>query len=684
VRIEDGAPYPLGAHADGGGVDFALFSANAEGVELCLFGADGGDEVRLALPRRTDDVWHGRVSGIRPGQRYGYRVHGPFEPGAGHRFNPAKLLLDPYARSLAGRLTWDGAVYAASRDQPGEPDTRDSAPFVPRSVVVESRTPTTHARPPRRHAVDTVIYEAHVKGLTKLHPAVPEPLRGTYEALGHPAIIDHLVGLGVTALELLPIQAFADDAHLVGRGLVNYWGYQPFAWHAPEPRYLGPNGAEGLRAAIRALHAAGIEVILDVVYNHTAEGDEHGPHLSLRGIDNASYYKREADDPGADLNWSGCGNTLDVAHPRVLQLVTDSLRHWVEAYGVDGFRFDLAPTLGRTPHDFDPRAAFFQAAAQDPVLARCRLIAEPWDLGPDGYRLGGFPGGWSEWNDRFRDATRGFWRGDPGTLPRLTQGLTGSKETFLPGRRGPEATVNYVCSHDGFTLDDLVSYAERHNLANGEEGRDGHGHNLSANHGIEGPTDDPAIVALRARQRRNLLATVLLAQGVPMLLMGDELGRSQGGNNNPYCQDGPTTWLDWAAADADLHAFTRRVLALRRDARAFRRRRYLRGEAGPDGRRDVHWLAPDGGEMENADWADAERRVFGMQVGDDAPDGRRFLVLVNGGAEPVSFRLAAVIGGPWRPLVDTGSADGAPAGGSIVAGGTTNLAGRTLLVLEAA
>ena len=635
IAIEEGVPAPLGAHFDGRGVNVAVFSQHATAIDLCLFEPGArGESRRIRLPGRTDDVVHGYLHGVLPGQHYGFRAHGPWDPAHGHRFNPAKLLLDPYAREIAGRIRWHDSLYGHRRGgREDQIDRRDSAPSMPRCVVTRPEAPDPAALPHNRPLSETVIYEAHVKALTMTHPALSEAERGTYLGLAHPAIIEHLLRLGVTALELLPIQAFADDRFLVEKGLVNFWGYQPYAYFAPEPRYHGGGDASALRFAIRELAAAGIETLLDVVYNHTAEGDHTGPTLSFRGLDNASYYTLKPDNPRETVDCTGCGNTLNLAHPRVMQMVLDSLRHWVTSYGIAGFRFDLATSLGRAPHDFTPLAPFFQAVAQDPVLARVKLIAEPWDVGEGGYRLGGYPRGWSEWNDQFRDNLRGFWRGDAGTLAKLTQGLSGSREIFSRSGRSPLASINYAASHDGFTLADVSAYAEKHNLANGEDNRDGHDHNLTCNHGVEGPTDDPAIRAARARHSRNLLATVFLAQGVPMLLMGDERGRSQGGNNNAYCQDTITSWLDWTVdPDPDLTVFVANLTGLRRACPSLRRRRFLVA-AEVDGANllDVHWLAPDGTEMEPADWADDARRCFGMQMGNDIEGAERVLVLMNSG-----------------------------------------------------
>jgi isoamylase len=692
IVIEEGLPTPLGAHFDGRGVNFALFSQHATAVDLCLFEPGARHESRtIRLPCRTDDIFHGYVHGLLPGQHYGYRVLGPWEPSAGHRFNPAKLVLDPYAREIAGRIRWHDALYGHRRGgaREDQSDRRDSAPFMPRGVVTrpDAPEPTALAHPRPLH--ESVIYEAHVKALTMTHPALSEAERGTYLGLAHPAIIEHLLKLGVTALELLPIQAFADDRFLVEKGLVNFWGYQPYNYFAPEPRYLGEGDASGLRFAIRELAAAGIETLIDVVYNHTAEGDHLGPTLAFRGIDNASYYKLDPEDRRRNIDCTGCGNTLNVAHPRVMRMVLDSLRHWVTVYGVAGFRFDLASSLGRAPHDFSPEAAFFQAVQQDPVLSRVKLIAEPWDIGMGGYRLGGYPYGWSEWNDQFRDNLRGFWRGDRGTLAKLTQGLSGSREIFLPSGRSPLASINFVASHDGFTLADVVAYEAKHNEANGEGNRDGHGHNLTCNYGIEGPTDDPAILRLRARQKRNMLACVFFAQGVPMLLMGDERSRTQKGNNNAYCQDNDLSWMDWETdPDPALAEFVGNLAALRRVCRSLRRRHFLMGaEVEGTGLKDVHWLSPDAAEMDGAAWADGDRQAFGMQMSNDIAGSERVLILMNAATAPCPFALPPALGGPWRPVFDTTLPVGTVPEGSrpaVEVGGTVDLPERAVLVLKGA
>jgi glycogen operon protein len=693
MRLDDGSPAPLGATWDGRGVNFALFSAHGTAVDLCLFDPTGRRETdQIRLRRRTDQIWHGYIPDLRPGQLYGYRVHGPYDPRSGHRFNPHKLLIDPYARQLAGRIRWHDALFGyrpSAHRADLTMDRRDSAPMMPKCVVEDPSHHWGDDRPPRRPWTETVIYEAHVKGLTERHPEVPAAMRGTYAALGHPAVIEHLVRLGITAVELLPIHAFADDRFLVEKGLRNYWGYSTLAYFAPEPRYLSEAGAMDLKCAVRALHDAGIEVILDVVYNHTAEGNELGPTLSFKGIDNAAYYKLVPDNRRLYWDSTGTGNTLNLDQPRVLQMVTDSLRHWVETYHVDGFRFDLAPSLLREPYAISERAGFLRAVGQDPVLSRVKLIAEPWDVGEGGYRVGGFGPGWSEWNDGFRDIVRAYWRGDPDQLPRLARVVAGSRETFEGSGRQPWASVNYVCSHDGFTLQDLVSYNEKHNHANGEDNRDGHGHNLSWNCGVEGPSDDPRILALRGRLKRALLATVFLSQGVPMLLAGDELSRSQGGNNNAYAQDNETNWLDWGAgleADPALPDFVRTLIGLRARFEAFRRRTFLTGAPVAGTRlKDVYWLAPEGREMTHGDWSDGQRRTLGLQLGNDAADNGRFLVLMNAAAEPVPFRLAADFPlGPWAAVFDSALPDGLVRGEPPILepGGTFPLPARSLVLFQ--
>jgi len=646
--VDDGLPAPLGANWDGRGVNFALFSSHATAVDLCLFDPTGRKETRrIRFGARTGDVWHGYLRGVYPGQLYGYRVHGPYEPDHGHRYNPNKLLVDPYARSLFGRVRWHDALFGyrlGAHRGDLTMDRRDSAPMIPKCVVMDPAANWGEDRPPRRAWNDAFIYEAHVKGLTELRRDLPASIRGTYTALGHPAIVDHLVKLGVTAVELLPIQSFIDDRFLQQRGLRNYWGYSTLNFFSPEQRYIGEGGLSGLRAAIATLHEANIEVILDVVYNHTAEGNHLGPTLSFRGIDNAVYYKLPSDAPRLNWDSTGTGNTLDLSHPHVLKMCLDSLRYWVETYHVDGFRFDLASSLARDPFAFNQRSGFLQAIGQDPVLSQVKLIAEPWDLGGGGYRVGEFPTGWSEWNDKWRDNVRSYWRGDPHKVADLAVVLSGSRDIFEAGRRHPWASIQFVSAHDGFTLHDMVTYNERHNQANGEKNLDGHRHNLSWNCGMEGPTTDAAVNQLRARQKRNLLATLMLSIGTPMLLMGDELSRTQAGNNNAYGQDNPISWLDWNEGeerDPHLLEFVQTLARLRQGYSAFRRKAFLTGATFPDSQlKDVYWLAPEGREMNQSDWGQELRRAFGMQIGNEDQQAQRFLILMNAAPDDVRFQLA--------------------------------------------
>jgi len=644
--IEAGEPMPLGATWDGKGVNFALFSAHAEKVELCLFDERGRRELqRIALPAYTDEVWHGYVRDARPGQRYGYRVYGPYRPADGHRFNHHKLLIDPYAKALAGPLRWSDANFGyrvGSAHPESSFDRRDDAAAMPKCVVVDTAFTWSGDRRPNAAWGDTIVYELNVRGFTMQFPGMPAHLRGTFAALSSANVIDYLLRLGITAVELLPVHAFVDERRLVERGLRNAWGYNPIAFFAPHALYMSEPNPSEFRTMVRRFHEAGIEVILDVVYNHTAEGDHLGPTLSFRGIDNASYYRLAGDNHYYE-NDTGCGNTLKLEHPRVLQMVMDSLRFWTEEMHVDGFRFDLATTLGRTAHGFDGNAPFLEAIGQDPVLSRVKLIAEPWDLGHGGYRLGDFPPGWSEWNDKFRDGVRRFWQGNDGLLSDLASRLSGSPEVFnRRGRRG-RSSLNFVTAHDGFTLNDLVSYDHKHNESNGEENRDGTDANFSWNCGAEGPSDDPAVLALRKRQRRNLLATLLLAHGTPMLVAGDERARTQLGNNNAYCHDGPLTWIDWSPGeDPELLPFVRALIALRRSQRAFR----------PDGFTSGHWYTLDGNLMGESEWQDAGRRAFGWSIGAENGDGPRFLLYVNAH----DFDLKAIVPeGHWHVVLDSTS-----------------------------
>jgi len=657
TSIISGAPHPLGASWDGRGVNFALFSAHAERVELCLFDPTGNREIeRITLPELTDQVWHGYLPGCEVGTIYGYRVYGSYQPENGHRFNHHKLLLDPYAKQLSGALNWSDSVYGYRLDDPKGDlsfDSSDSAMHVPKSVVVDETFDWGDDRPPQTSWSQTVLYEAHVRGLTMRHPEITDSQRGNFSGLASPAIISHLKTLGVTALELQPVHAFIDDHFLVKKQLTNYWGYNSIGFFAPETRYLASSDRNEFKTMVKAMHKAGIEVILDVVYNHTAEGDQTGPTLCYRGIDNASYYRLADDDKRAYVNDSGCGNTLNINHPRVLRMVIDSLRHWVIDMHVDGFRFDLAVTLAREAHGFDPDSHFFSAIREDSVLSQVKLIAEPWDIGPGGYQLGNFPTEWTEWNDRFRDCVRRFWRGDPGQLSDLARSLHGSSDLFEHNGRRSSASVNLIASHDGFTLTDLVSYNDRHNEANAEANRDGHGANFSYNYGVEGDTGDASICNLRERQRRNLLATLFLAQGTPMLLAGDELDRSQQGNNNAYCQDNDITWFDWSALqrESGFLDFVRRLIKLRNDYPLLRRDRFVHGEEqfSSTGFADIEWWQVDGKPMIDADWHDPKRHFLAMLLaGDVLPESAEsdeqttnetLLIVLNAYSNPVNFIL---------------------------------------------
>ncbi|WP_093564954.1 glycogen debranching protein GlgX [Streptomyces sp. OspMP-M43] len=708
-----GAPMPLGARfrvgPDGvAGTNFALWAGGAEAVELCLFD-ERGAETRCPLAELTHEIWHGFVPGVRPGQRYGYRVHGRWDPWTGARWNAAKLLLDPYARAVDGSFALPPEVYGHVRDWPDQPvadtvrDDRDSAPFVPKGVVVRDDDDWVEDRRPKTPWADSVIYELHVRGFTKLHPDIPPELRGTYAGLAHPAAIAHLTRLGVTAVELLPVHQFAHEDHLLRRGLRNHWGYNSIGYFAPHAGYSA-SGTAGqqvgeFKRMVRALHGAGIEVILDVVYNHTAEAGELGPMLSLRGIDNRGYYRLQQ-DPRRYADYTGCGNTLHVVQPQVLRLITDSLRYWVTEMGVDGFRFDLAAALARSMHDVDMLSPFLAVIAQDPVLRRVKLIAEPWDVGNGGYQVGAFPPLWTEWNDRYRDAVRDFWRGALPDVRDLGYRLTGSSDLYAWGGRRPYASVNFVTAHDGFTLRDLVSYERKHNEANGEGNRDGTDDNRAWNCGAEGESGDPEINALRRRQLRNLLTTLLLSTGVPMLVAGDEMGRTQGGNNNAYCQDNETGWLDWSLLEEpawrQLTELTARVLTLRRTHPVLRRRAFFSGRAqAPDGLRDLAWFARDGREMTEGDWY-APAATLGLYLsGRDIPgrDARgepvtddSFLAVLHAGAEPVAFELP---GPPWADayelVLDTSREDQAQAPGTVIEGGTeVAVPARSVLLLRVA
>jgi len=672
MRIWPGRPYPLGATYDGSGTNFALFSGVAERVELCLFD-EAGNETRVDLPEVDAFVWHGYLPSLQPGQRYGYRVHGPYDPTQGHRCDPSKLLLDPYAKAIDGQIDNDPSLYSYTFGAEDQRNTDDSAGHTMTSVVVNPYFDWGHDRPPQREYHDSVIYEAHVRGLTRLHPAVPEEMRGTYSALAHPAVIDHLTTLGVTAVELMPVHQFVNDPSLQDRGLSNYWGYNTIGFFAPHNGYaaFGSTGqqVQEFKAMVKALHAADIEVILDVVYNHTAEGNHLGPTLSFRGIDNASYYRLVDEDQAHYFDTTGTGNSLLMRSPHVLQLIMDSLRYWVQDMHVDGFRFDLAATLARQFHEVDRLSAFFDIVQQDPIISQVKLIAEPWDLGDGGYQVGGFPPLWSEWNGQYRDTVRDFWRGEPSTLAEFASRLSGSSDLYEHTGRRPIASVNFVTAHDGFTLADLTAYNEKHNEANGEDNRDGESHNRSWNCGVEGPTDDPEVLDLRGRQRRNFLTTLLLSQGVPMILHGDEMGRTQQGNNNVYCQDDELSWQNWDLDehDTELLDFARRVVHLRRDHPVFRRRRFFAGapeRGGESDLRDIAWMSPAGTHMSDAQWQEEFARAVMVFLNGDAiaePDLRgeeivddSFLILFNAQPEPATFTLPpAEYGETWTVALDT-------------------------------
>jgi glycogen operon protein len=675
LRVWPGKPYPLGATWDGEGTNFALFSENATGVELCLFDSERAqvESERVALRERTHMVWHAYLPDVRPGQHYGYRVHGAWAPEQGQRFNPAKLLIDPYARAITGALRWTDAAFGHAVGDPGQDlvrDPWDSAPFVPRSVVIDDTFPWSDDRPPRTPWSRTVIYECHVKGMTARHPEVPERLRGTFLGLASDACIEHLLRLGVTAVELLPVHHALTPRALAERGLVNYWGYDTLGFFAPDPRFATGSGGEQVaefKSMVKRLHRAGIEVLLDVVYNHTGEGNQLGPTLSLRGIDNATYYRLDPEGPRYYVDYTGCGNSLNMLHPRTLQLIMDSLRYWVKDMHVDGFRFDLAPVLARELSDVNRLGRFFSMVQQDPVLAEVKLIAEPWDLGPGGYQVGQFPHGWAEWNGPYRDTLRSFWRHDPGRLPQLASRISGSADLYQASGRDPSASVNFVTCHDGFTLHDLVSYERKHNEPNGEDNRDGSDSNWSRNWGVEGPTGSVRIRHHRERVKRNLLATLALSQGVPMLSHGDELGRTQAGNNNAYCQDGPLTWVDWdlGPEQRDLLRFVQRVFEIRRSNPVVRRRGFFSGRPLAGSRaKDVSWFRRDAKEMTEQDWLDPELHDLGMLIHGDASDevdelgrpvqGDTLLLLVNGSARSRYFRLPPMPdAGHWEETLNT-------------------------------
>ncbi|KTT10892.1 glycogen debranching protein GlgX [Pseudomonas rhizoryzae] len=696
-RVREGLPYPLGATWDGSGVNFAIFSANATKVELCLFDDEGKEEIeRIELPEFTNEIWHGYLPDARPGTLYGYRVHGPYEPQNGHRFNHNKLLIDPYAKQIVGELEWNDALFGYTIGHPDGDlsfDERDSAPFMPRCRVIDPAFTwgnTTHPRVPRDR---TVFYETHVRGYTMQHPAVPENARGTFSGLQESEVIDYIKSLGVTSVELMPIHYFLDDNHLLEKGLRNFWGYNTLAFFAPHSRYMASQSIGEFKVMVARMHNAGLEVILDVVYNHTAEGNEMGPTLSLKGIDNANYYRLMPDDARYYINDTGTGNTLNMSHPCVLQMVTDSLRYWATEMGVDGFRFDLATILGREPDGFDEGGGFLHACRQDPILAETKLIAEPWDCGPGGYQVGNFPPGWMEWNDTFRDTARAFWKGDEDQIGDFAKIFLGSGDKFNRRGRKPYSSVNFVTAHDGFTLADTVSYNDKHNEANGEDNKDGHSHNLSWNCGAEGETDDPEIIELRYRQMRNLLATLFLSQGTPMLLAGDEFARTQGGNNNAYCQDSEIGWVNWEISEksAELQEYVRTLIDLRRRYPLLRRSRFFTGVYNEElGVKDVTWLQPSGDEMGVEQWQDGSNKCMGILLdGRAQPTGIRrkgadtsLLILVNAHYDVVDFTLPEVPQGEhWALQLDTNQPD-LDAGDVFNFGDTYQVTGRSVLLFE--
>ncbi|MGH8149758.1 MAG: glycogen debranching protein GlgX [Steroidobacteraceae bacterium] len=704
TAVWPGQPHPRGATWDGEGVNFSLFSEHATKVELCLFDPSGRHEVkRIDQRERTDLIWHCYLPQARPGLLYGYRIHGPYEPEKGHRFNPHKLLIDPYAQQLEGVMRWSDAQFGYRIGHSKADlsfDRRDGASGTPKCRVVDPAFTWGDDRPPRTPWHDTVIYEMHVRGMTMRHPEVPPELRGTYAGIATGPIIDHLLRLGITAAELMPVHAFVDDRTLLERGLKNYWGYNTIGFFVPERRYSATGNINEFKTMVKTLHSAGIEVILDVVYNHTAEGNQLGPTLSFRGVDNASYYRLSAENPRYYMDFTGTGNTLNLRHPRVLQLTMDSLRYWVTEMHVDGFRFDLAAALAREVHDVDRHGSFFDTITQDPLLSQTKLIAEPWDIGAGGYQVGNFPPGWTEWNDKYRDSVRAYWKGDSGLLGELARRLSGSADLYEASGRKPHASINFVTAHDGFTLEDLVSCDGKHNEANGEENRDGNDHNHSWNCGAEGPSPDPAVRALRARQKRNLIATLLLSQGVPMMLGGDELGHSQHGNNNAYCQDNDISWLSWelSVEQRDFLAFVERVVRFRRRHPVFARRRFLGGSlATADGMKDTIWVTPAGAEMTERGWGEEFARCLGVYLSGATLErvSRRghplkdddFLLLVNAHYEAIDFVLPQIRPGDrWEPLLDTAAADAHEGtlepGEPLAAGVVYALQGRSLALLR--
>jgi glycogen operon protein len=703
TKMRLGVPYPLGATWDGSGVNFAIFSEHASRIELCLFDSadDAVESRRIVLPEQTDMVWHGYLPGVLPGQVYGYRVHGPYEPDAGHRFNANKIVFDPYAKAVARTVRWAPEMYGylqGGEDTDLAMDDRDNAAFAPLAAVIENALTWGNDRAPGTPWHKTIIYEAHVKGYSKLRSDIAKNFQGTYAGLASEPMIRYLKDLGVTAVELMPVHHHAFDHHLVDRGLSNYWGYNTLAYFAPDVRYSARSGVTGsvqaFKTMVKNLHSAGLEVILDVVYNHTAEGNHLGPTLSLRGIDNAAYYRLVTGAPRYYMDYTGCGNTLNVCHPHVLQLIMDSLRYWVLDMHVDGFRFDLASTLARELHEVDKLGAFFDIIHQDPVLSQVKLIAEPWDLGEGGYQVGNFPVGWTEWNGKYRDTVRRFWKGDGGVVSELATRLAGSSDLYSQSGRRPYASINFVTSHDGFTLNDLVSYNEKHNEANIEDNRDGDNHNLSWNCGVEGPTSDPAIVTLRERQRRNFLATLFLSQGVPMLCAGDEFGRTQLGNNNAYCQDNLLSWAhwDWTLEQAELVDFTRYLIRLRRENPVLCRRKFFQGRSiRGAGVKDITWYQPRGNEMTDKAWGDNFARCLGVMLNGQILDdmnkrgdplvGDTLFLIFNSHHGTIQFRLPhRPQEGSWERLLDTAAPQ--VRGGSFLRDHTFRVQGRSVAVLR--
>ena len=698
LRVWRGNPYPLGATWDGSGANFAIFSENAEAVDLCLFDADGSNEQRVRLTEQTDLVWHCYLPDMRPGQRYGYRMHGRYQPATGHRFNPAKLLIDPYAKRFDGTGTWDDALFGyrigAGSD---EADDRDSAAFVPKGVVVNQAFVWGNDRQLRTPLDRTVIYEVHVKGFTKLHPEVPDELRGTYAGLGSAAAVDYLTNLGITAVELLPVHQHINERHLFERGLVNYWGYNTIGFFAPDVRYSATGEpVSEFKSMVKRFHDAGIEVILDVVYNHTGEGDHHGPTLSFRGIDNAAYYRLDPDDPRTYVDYTGTGNTLDATSPRVLQLIMDSLRYWITDMHVDGFRFDLASALARELHDVDKLGSFFDIIHQDPIISQVKLIAEPWDVGPGGYQVGNFPVGWAEWNGKYRDTVRRFWKGVGGQAAELAYRLSGSSDLYAGSGRRPHASINFVTAHDGFTLNDLVSYESKHNEANAEDNNDGDNNNESMNFGVEGETNEEAVIVAREKQKRNMLATLILSQGVPMLLGGDEIGRTQGGNNNGYAQDNEISWFSWQLArrDRQLLGFTRALIRLLKGHPVLRRRRFFQGRQIRGSRvKDLTWFGLDGVEMTDAQWQAPGVKTLGVQFAGDAieergPRGERvtddtLLLVLNADERPIAFTLPDhEAARRWEVVFDTVHPTFTAAHGEFEGGAVYRVAERSVVCLR--